>query len=101
MQRAVPHRKHGGRSWKRKWRTRKKENVFCPSQVPVPPPSPVHRRSPVPLAAVQDVDDTVSETADSSLVIRMTSRQEGEEVLTVEVTRGEGEEQTEKKTGEE
>lgn len=76
-------------------------NVCCPSQPPVPPPSPTHRRSPIPLAAVQDVDDTVSETADSTVVIRMTSRQKGEEVLTVEVTRVEGEEQEKKKKGEE
>lgn len=76
-------------------------NVCCPSQPPVPPPSPTHRRSPIPLAAVQDVDDTVSETADSTVVIRMTSRQKGEEVLTVEVTHVEGEEQEKKKKGEE
>ncbi|XP_070824791.1 cyclic nucleotide-gated channel beta-3 [Chaetodon trifascialis] len=62
------------------------------TEFPVPPPSPIHRRSPVPLAPVQDDDDAVSETADSSVVIRMTSRQEGEEVLTVEVMPGEGEE---------
>uniref|UniRef100_A0A3Q3W2A3 Cyclic nucleotide-binding domain-containing protein n=1 Tax=Mola mola TaxID=94237 RepID=A0A3Q3W2A3_MOLML len=60
---------------------------------PVPPPSPTHRRSPIPRALVRDGDDTVSESADSSVVIRMTSRHAGEEVLTVEVTRGEGEEQ--------
>ncbi|XP_041804631.1 cyclic nucleotide-gated cation channel beta-3 [Chelmon rostratus] len=70
------------------------------SEAPVPPPSPIHRRSPVPLAPVRDDDDAVSETADSLVVIRMTSRQEGEEVLTVEVMPGEGEEE-EKKRGEE
>lgn len=75
-------------------------HLFCPSQAPVPPPSPIHRRSPVPLAPVRDDDDAVSETADSLVVIRMTSRQEGEEVLTVEVMPGEGEEE-EKKRGEE
>uniref|UniRef100_A0A3P8RJ27 Cyclic nucleotide gated channel subunit beta 1a n=1 Tax=Amphiprion percula TaxID=161767 RepID=A0A3P8RJ27_AMPPE len=57
-----------------------------PSMAPVPPPSPMHRRSPVPLSpAPADGDDTVAETADSSVVIRMTPRQEGEELLTVEV----------------
>ncbi|XP_035811216.2 cyclic nucleotide-gated cation channel beta-3 isoform X5 [Amphiprion ocellaris] len=57
-----------------------------PSMAPVPPPSPMHRRSPVPLSpAPADGDDTVAETADSSLVIRMKPRQEGEELLTVEV----------------
>ncbi|XP_071346042.1 cyclic nucleotide-gated channel beta-3 isoform X2 [Trachinotus anak] len=62
-----------------------------PSSIsPVPPPSPMHRRSPVPLAAVQDDDDTVAETADSSVIIRMTPRKKGEEVLTVEVAPGEG-----------
>ncbi|XP_028289715.1 cyclic nucleotide-gated cation channel beta-3 isoform X2 [Gouania willdenowi] len=51
-----------------------------------PPPSPMHRRSPVPLSRdVDDDDDMVSETADSSVVIRMTSRHEGEELLSVEV----------------
>lgn len=67
-------------------------------QVPVPPPSPTHRRSPIPHAVVHDGDDAVSEAADSSVVIRMTSRQAGEEVLTVEVTQGAEEEQ---KKGEE
>ena len=40
----------------------------------------------------------MAESADSSVVIRMTARHEGEEVLTVEVTRGEEEEEEEKKT---
>ncbi|XP_055363364.1 cyclic nucleotide-gated cation channel beta-3 [Betta splendens] len=52
----------------------------------LPPPSPTHHRSPVPLVPVQDGDDAVAETADSSVIIRMTPHQEGEEVLTVEVT---------------
>ncbi|XP_071779248.1 uncharacterized protein cngb1a [Centroberyx gerrardi] len=56
---------------------------------PMPPPSPMHRRSPVPLLMVHDDDEAVSETADSSVVIRMTPRQPGEEVLTVEVAPGE------------
>lgn len=67
----------------------------CPSQAPVPPPSPTHRRTPIRLPAFQDVDDTVSESADSSVVIRMTSRQAGEEVLLVEVTHGDADEKTE------
>ncbi|XP_070687387.1 cyclic nucleotide-gated channel beta-3 [Pempheris klunzingeri] len=58
----------------------------------VPPPSPTHRRSPVPLAPVRDDEDAVSETADSSVVIRMSPPQQGEELLTVEVAPGEGEE---------
>ncbi|XP_029353680.1 cyclic nucleotide-gated cation channel beta-3 isoform X2 [Echeneis naucrates] len=57
---------------------------------PVPPPSPMHRRSPVPLVPVQDDDDAVAETADSSVIIRMTPRYKGEELLTVEVAPGEG-----------
>ncbi|XP_027871730.1 cyclic nucleotide-gated cation channel beta-3 isoform X2 [Xiphophorus couchianus] len=52
---------------------------------PVPPPSPMHRRSPVPRSALEDRDESVAETADSSVIIRMTPRQEGEELLTVEV----------------
>ncbi|XP_060908933.1 cyclic nucleotide-gated cation channel beta-3 [Labrus mixtus] len=56
-----------------------------PSASPVPPPSPMHRRSPIPHAQAKDDDDAVSETADSSVVIRMTPRKEGEELLTVEV----------------
>lgn len=71
---------------------------------PIPPPSPMHRRSPVPVIAAPDDDDTVAETADSTLVIRMTAKQSGEEVLTVEVVPEEGdggqtekEEETEKK----
>uniref|UniRef100_UPI0037E756D1 cyclic nucleotide-gated channel beta-1 n=1 Tax=Semicossyphus pulcher TaxID=241346 RepID=UPI0037E756D1 len=73
-----------------------------PSAAPVPPPSPMHRRSPIPHALVQDDDDAVSESADCSVIIRMTPRKEGEEVLTVEVAPGEREEEEEeKKTGEE
>ncbi|KAI3377442.1 hypothetical protein L3Q82_008421 [Scortum barcoo] len=60
-----------------------------PSISPVPPPSPMHRRSPFPLAPVHDDDDAVSETADSSVIIRMTPQQRGEEVLSVEVVPGE------------
>ncbi|XP_029949187.1 cyclic nucleotide-gated cation channel beta-1 [Salarias fasciatus] len=63
-----------------------------PSISPVPPPSPMHRRSPVPLSpAPEDGQDTVSETADSSVLIRMTPRHKGEELLTVEMAvEGEG-----------
>ncbi|XP_042267443.1 cyclic nucleotide-gated cation channel beta-1-like [Thunnus maccoyii] len=56
-----------------------------PSISPLPPPSPMHRRSPIPHTVVHDDNDTVAETADSSVVIRMTPRVEGEEFLTVEV----------------
>uniref|UniRef100_A0A3Q2Q2B4 Cyclic nucleotide gated channel subunit beta 1a n=1 Tax=Fundulus heteroclitus TaxID=8078 RepID=A0A3Q2Q2B4_FUNHE len=53
---------------------------------PVPPPSPMHRRSPVPRSlAPDDREESVAETADSSVIIRMTPRREGEELLTVEV----------------
>ncbi|XP_056232248.1 cyclic nucleotide-gated cation channel beta-3 [Seriola aureovittata] len=63
----------------------------APSSIsPLPPPSPMHRRSPIPRAPVQDDDDTVAETADSSVLIRMTPRHQGEEVLSVEVVPGEG-----------
>uniref|UniRef100_A0A3Q3JMK5 Cyclic nucleotide-binding domain-containing protein n=1 Tax=Monopterus albus TaxID=43700 RepID=A0A3Q3JMK5_MONAL len=55
----------------------------------LPSPSPM----PVPLCPVQDDVDTMAETADSSVIIRMTPRQEGEELLTVEVTPREREEQ--------
>ncbi|XP_051726331.1 cyclic nucleotide-gated cation channel beta-3 [Ctenopharyngodon idella] len=57
---------------------------------PVPPPSPMHRRSPIPRPRVPDEDDMVSETTDSTMVIRMTPRVEGEEILSVEVGPGEG-----------
>ncbi|XP_044214190.1 cyclic nucleotide-gated cation channel beta-3 isoform X1 [Thunnus albacares] len=60
-----------------------------PSISPLPPPSPMHRRSPIPHTVVHDDNDTVAETADSSVVIRMTPRVEGEEFLTVEVAPGE------------
>lgn len=66
--------------------------LFQPStsRGPVPPPSPVHRRSPIPRPRVPDDDDMVSETTDSTMVIRMTPRIEGEEILSVEVGPGEG-----------
>ncbi|XP_042077508.1 cyclic nucleotide-gated cation channel beta-3 isoform X3 [Haplochromis burtoni] len=61
-----------------------------PSISPIPPPSPMHRRSPVPLSpAPEDGEETVAETADSSVIIRMTPRHKGEEVLTVEMKAGE------------
>ncbi|XP_034536167.1 cyclic nucleotide-gated cation channel beta-1-like [Notolabrus celidotus] len=76
-----------------------------PLSCPVPPPSPMHRRSPIPHRLIQDDNDTVSETADSSVIIRMTPRKEGEELLTVEVKPREGDEEEEeeekKRTGEE
>lgn len=72
-------------------------HLLSPSQAPssispLPPPSPMHRRSAVPLAQVRDDDDAVAETADSSVIIRMTPHQEGEELLTVEVKPREEEE---------
>lgn len=51
----------------------------------MPPPSPVHRRSPIPRTRVPDDGDMVSETTDSTMVIRMTPRVEGEEILSVEI----------------
>ncbi|XP_053270533.1 cyclic nucleotide-gated cation channel beta-3 [Pleuronectes platessa] len=57
---------------------------------PLPPPSPTRHRSPVPHFLVKDEEDAVAETADSSVVIRMTPRQEGEEMLSVEVPHKEG-----------
>ncbi|XP_076741674.1 cyclic nucleotide-gated channel beta-1 isoform X6 [Maylandia zebra] len=71
-----------------------------PSISPIPPPSPMHRRSPVPLSpAPEDGEETVAETADSSVIIRMTPRHKGEELLTVEMKAGErgGEEEKEEK----
>ncbi|XP_073709463.1 uncharacterized protein cngb1a isoform X3 [Misgurnus anguillicaudatus] len=53
---------------------------------PIPPPSPIHRRSPIPRFHVPDEDDMVSETTDSTVIIRMTPRVEGEEILSVEVS---------------
>ncbi|CAM4576856.1 unnamed protein product [Leuciscus chuanchicus] len=65
---------------------------------PVPPPSPMHRRSPVPRPRVPDDDDMVSETTDSTMIIRMTPRIEGEEILSVEVSPAEGVEEEPSKT---
>lgn len=56
----------------------------------MPPSSPVHRRSPVPrLAPPDDTEDAVAETTDSTVIIRMTTQQHGEEILTVEMGPGE------------
>ncbi|XP_072320739.1 cyclic nucleotide-gated channel beta-1 [Eucyclogobius newberryi] len=55
---------------------------------PRPPPSPMHRRSPIPVFKAEEHDDTVAETADSSLIIRMTPRRAGEEMLSVEMSPG-------------
>ncbi|XP_066541218.1 cyclic nucleotide-gated channel beta-3 [Hoplias malabaricus] len=62
---------------------------------PVPPPSPVHRRSPVPHLHPQDLQDTVSETTDSSMLIRMAPLPHGEEVLSVEMSPPDEREKTE------
>uniref|UniRef100_A0A671LDG2 Cyclic nucleotide gated channel subunit beta 1a n=1 Tax=Sinocyclocheilus anshuiensis TaxID=1608454 RepID=A0A671LDG2_9TELE len=60
------------------------------STAPVPPPSPMHRRSPIPRPHIPDEDDMVSETTDSTMIIRMTPHVEGEEILSVEISPGEG-----------
>ncbi|KTF90207.1 hypothetical protein cypCar_00026110 [Cyprinus carpio] len=65
------------------------------STAPVPPPSPMHRRSPIPRPRIVDEDDMVSETTDSTMIIRMTPRVEGEEILSVEVSPREGVEEEE------
>nr|XP_029496981.1 cyclic nucleotide-gated cation channel beta-1-like isoform X2 [Oncorhynchus nerka] len=70
------------------------------SGLPIPPPSPmVHRRSPIPPtdAQVEDDEDAVSETTDSMMLIRMTRRHKGEELLSVEQKPGDEEEEMEKK----
>ncbi|XP_031425349.1 cyclic nucleotide-gated cation channel beta-3 isoform X3 [Clupea harengus] len=71
--------------------TYKEPGLEPSSLTSMPPSTPVRRRSPIPKIMAQDVDDTVSETADSSVVIRMTPRQGGEEVLSVEQGAGEKE----------
>lgn len=54
--------------------------------MPVPPPSPIHRRSPIQSTVTQDDDDdTVAQTTDSTMIIRVTPRKHGEEILSVEV----------------
>lgn len=56
----------------------------------MPPSSPVHRRSPAPrLDPQDDTEDAVAETTDSTVIIRMTPRQHGQEILTVEMGPGE------------
>ncbi|KAF4091727.1 hypothetical protein AMELA_G00040370 [Ameiurus melas] len=53
---------------------------------PVPPPSPIHRRSPIQRTVTQDDDDDlVTQTTDSTVIIRMIPRQHGEEILSVEM----------------
>ncbi|XP_015257930.1 PREDICTED: cyclic nucleotide-gated cation channel beta-1 [Cyprinodon variegatus] len=86
----------------------KLKKVYKPSEAqteapppisPVPPPSPMHRRSPVPRSpAPEDRDESVAETADSSVIIRMTPRKEGEELLTVEVTADAAKKETKEET---
>lgn len=53
--------------------------------IPVPPPSPVHYRSPIRRTVTQDEDDMVAQTTDSTVIIRMTPRHHGEEILSVEM----------------
>lgn len=64
----------------------------------VPPPSPVHRPSPIPRLLPRDDDDAVVKTTDSTVVIRMTPQHRGEEILSVEMEAEEelGEEREEK-----
>uniref|UniRef100_A0A6Q2WVK7 Cyclic nucleotide gated channel subunit beta 1 n=1 Tax=Esox lucius TaxID=8010 RepID=A0A6Q2WVK7_ESOLU len=55
---------------------------------PIPPPSPMmHRCSPIPPSHPyeEEDEDAVSETTDSTMLIRMTPRHQGEELLSVEV----------------
>ncbi|XP_058848746.1 cyclic nucleotide-gated cation channel beta-3-like isoform X3 [Acipenser ruthenus] len=59
------------------------------SSMPVPPASPMHRRSPVPQTKLaeddDDTEDMVSESADGSMLFRMSPSHTGEDqVLTVE-----------------
>ncbi|XP_064414846.1 cyclic nucleotide-gated cation channel beta-1 [Latimeria chalumnae] len=52
----------------------------------IPPPSPVHRPSPVSQREVEDDDDVVSESSDTSVFIRMSpAPQRDEQLLSVEV----------------
>nr|ANV21122.1 cGMP-gated cation channel beta-1 [Amia calva] len=65
------------------------------SSMPIPPGSPVHRRSPVPreLPEEDEEEDVVSEASDSSMLIRMTPAHDGhEELLSVEMPHTEEEE---------
>ncbi|XP_046721282.1 cyclic nucleotide-gated cation channel beta-1 isoform X2 [Silurus meridionalis] len=54
---------------------------------PVPPPSPIHRRSPIQCTVTQDDadEDMVAQTTDSTMIIRITPHQHGEEILSVEM----------------
>lgn len=56
----------------------------------MPPPSPIHRHSPIQRTITQDDDDdVVAQTTDSTVIIRVTPHQHGEEILSVEVAEGE------------
>lgn len=61
----------------------------------MPPPSPIHRRSPIQRTVTQDDEDMVAETTDSTMVIRITPHQHGEEILSVEMAEGEEDGKTE------
>lgn len=52
---------------------------------PVPPPSPIHHRSHVQRTVTQDDEDMVAETTDSTMIVRITPHQHGEEILSVEM----------------
>ncbi|KAI1889956.1 hypothetical protein AGOR_G00168250 [Albula goreensis] len=70
--------------------TYKSSTSLVPStSSPMPPPSPVHRRSPVPPKPLDDEDDMVAETTDSSMLIRLSPTPHGDEILSVELQTGE------------
>ncbi|KAK0150671.1 Cyclic nucleotide-gated cation channel beta-1 [Merluccius polli] len=70
----------------------KLKKSYMSTEGAAPPPSPMRRRSPIPKARAPDDQDVVSETTDCTVVIRMTPRVEGEELLTVELGKKDKEE---------
>lgn len=74
---------------------------FQPSRTsPLPPGSPVHRRSPVPTIKPEDDDPTeiVAESTDNTVFIRVSPSSRGDEqILSVEMTAPEEEEEDGKK----
>ncbi|XP_053305798.1 cyclic nucleotide-gated cation channel beta-1 [Spea bombifrons] len=70
-------------------RIKTKKTVQPTTSSPVPPGSPVHRRSPVPPIKAEDHDptDIVSESADNTVCIRVSPSSRGDEqILSVEAT---------------
>ncbi|KAK2848287.1 hypothetical protein Q7C36_009969 [Tachysurus vachellii] len=65
--------------------TLKTSDSMTTTAAPVPPPSPIHRRSPVQRTVTQDDEDMVAETTDSTMIIRITPHQHGEEILSIEM----------------